>query len=307
MAAGDHQVSVDKGDERHLAPSGPRSRRAGRCVGADVRSKIDAAGGDPALPQGAQALSGFVKAPAQLARRLGQIGVVNREAGAKLATSLKSGQRLVSREGDLWRWDGFVAAAHAPTGAARRLAQRSRHAEIDSELTSARAEVEGKRKALDKAQAAFDAASTTEAETRSRERDLNRQAARLSALAEARTAPFHQPRRGERRQGRGRARFGSTGARRQNRNANSPPCATTSRENASSSPKCAPSSRRSCARRNWPTSGSRHWPATKPAGTNAATARAPKSPRSNNASPRPSATAPSLKTRRRFSRKNEKA
>ena len=100
-------------------------------------SKIDAAGGDPALPDGAKPLSGFVKAPAQLARRLAQIGVVDRDAGARLAATLKAGQRLVSREGDLWRWDGFVAAAHAPTGAARRLAQRSRHAEIDSELASA--------------------------------------------------------------------------------------------------------------------------------------------------------------------------
>ena len=31
--------------------------------------------------------------------------------GDLLATSLKAGQRLVSRDGDLWRWDGFVAAA----------------------------------------------------------------------------------------------------------------------------------------------------------------------------------------------------
>ncbi|HZL40892.1 MAG TPA: chromosome segregation protein SMC [Pseudolabrys sp.] len=183
----DH-VSVDKGYEKALGAALGDDLDAPVDVSAPMHwSKIDAAGGDPALPHGAQALSGFVKAPAQLARRLAQIGVVDREAGAKLAASLKSGQRLVSREGDLWRWDGFVAAAHAPTGAARRLAQRSRHAEIDSELSSARAEVEGKRKALDKAQAAFDAASTTEAETRTRERDLNRQAARLSALDEART------------------------------------------------------------------------------------------------------------------------
>ncbi|MGB9296191.1 MAG: AAA family ATPase, partial [Pseudolabrys sp.] len=95
-------------------------------------------------------------------------------------------QRLVSREGDLWRWDGFVAAAHAPTGAARRLAQRSRFAEIDVELGSARTEVEAKRHTLAMAQSAFAAASSAEIETRTRERDLNRQAARLSALAEAR-------------------------------------------------------------------------------------------------------------------------
>ncbi len=183
----DH-VSVDKGYEKAL----------GAALGDDLDAPTDASApmhwstmakdaSDPALPKGAEPLSRFAKAPAQLARRLAQIGVVDRETGAKLAAVLKSGQRLVSREGDLWRWDGYVAAAHAPTGAARRLAQRSRFAEIDGELVAARAEVDGKRSALDAAQAAFDAAGHAETETRARERDLNRQAARLSALAEART------------------------------------------------------------------------------------------------------------------------
>jgi chromosome segregation protein len=183
----DH-VSVDKGYEKALGAALGDDLDAPVDASAPMHwSKIDTAGSDPALPAGAEPLSRFVKAPAQLARRLAQIGVVDRATGAKLAASLMSGQRLVSREGDLWRWDGFVAAAHAPTGAARRLAQRSRHAEIDSELTSARAEVDGKRKTLATAQAAFDAASSAESESRTRERDLNRQAARLSALAEART------------------------------------------------------------------------------------------------------------------------
>ena len=182
----DH-VSVDKGYEKAL----------GAALGDDLDAPVDASApmhwskvaidaSDPALPKGAEPLSRFVKTPAQLARRLAQIGVVDRQTGAKLAATLKSGQRLVSREGDLWRWDGYVAAAHAPTGAARRLAQRSRFAEIDGELVTARAEVDGKRSALEAAQAAFDAASHTETETRARERDLNRQAARLSALTEAR-------------------------------------------------------------------------------------------------------------------------
>ncbi len=183
----DH-VSVDKGYEKAL----------GAALGDDLDAPVDASApmhwsktpidpSDPALPAGAEPLARFVKAPELLARRLAQIGVVDRETGARLAATLKSGQRLVSREGDLWRWDGYVAAAHAPTGAARRLAQRSRLAEIDAELVTARAEVDGKRTALDAAKAAFDAAGHTEAETRARERDLNRQAARLSALAEART------------------------------------------------------------------------------------------------------------------------
>ncbi len=183
----DH-VAVDKGFEKAL----------GAALGDDLDAPVDASApmhwskapidaSDPALPAGAEPLSGFVKAPEQLARRLAQIGVVDRETGARLAATLKTGQRLVSREGDLWRWDGYVAAAHAPTGAARRLAQRSRLTEIDTELVTARAEADGKRAALDGATAAFVAAGHAESETRTRERDLNRQAARLSALAEART------------------------------------------------------------------------------------------------------------------------
>ena len=183
----DH-ISVDKGYEKALGAALGDDLDAPTDASAPMHwSKVAKDAADPALPKGAEPLAKFVKAPAQLARRLAQIGLVNREDGGKLAGSLKSGQRLVSREGDLWRWDGYVAAAHAPTGAARRLAQRSRFAEIDGELVSARAEVDEKRKGLEAAQKAFDAAGQTESETRARERDLNRQAARLSALAEART------------------------------------------------------------------------------------------------------------------------
>ena len=182
----DH-VAVEKGYEKAL----------GAALGDDLDAPIDPSspmhwsevagdGNDPALPDGAEPLARYVKAPTQLARRLAQVGVVERDAGIRLAAGLKTGQRLVSRDGDLWRWDGFVAAAHAPTGAARRLAQRNRFAEIDTELESARGDVEAKRRTLEAAQSAFDAASSIETETRARERDLNRQAARLSALAEAR-------------------------------------------------------------------------------------------------------------------------
>ena len=70
-----------------------------------------------------------------------QIGVVAAAPTARgCAASLKPGQRLVSREGDLWRWDGFVAAAEAPTAAARRLAERNRLADLDGEAEAARAE-----------------------------------------------------------------------------------------------------------------------------------------------------------------------
>jgi chromosome segregation protein len=182
----DH-ISVQKGYEKALgaalgddldAPVDPSSPMHWSQIGSEAS--------DPTLPDGVEPLARYVKAPGQLARRLAQIGVVERDMGIRLAAALKTGQRLVSREGDLWRWDGFVAAAHAPTGAARRLAQRNRFAEIDSELADAHSDVEAKRRAVQAAQSTFDSTSSAETETRARERDLNRQAARLSALAEAR-------------------------------------------------------------------------------------------------------------------------
>ena len=98
---------------------------------------------DPqALPGGVQPLAEFVRTPLVLRRRLGQIGLVEREAGARLQVALQPGQRLVSREGDLWRWDGFRAGAEdAPSAAALRLQQLNRLTRLkrDLEEVSARA------------------------------------------------------------------------------------------------------------------------------------------------------------------------
>ena len=97
--------------------------------------RIDPASDDAGLPEGAEPLFNRVKGPAELTRRLRQIGVVSRNTGHRLQPALKPGQRLVSREGDLWRWDGFVAAAEAPTAAAQRLAQRNRLADLEAQAS----------------------------------------------------------------------------------------------------------------------------------------------------------------------------
>ena len=199
-------ITVDKGFEKAL----------GAALGDDLDAPIDqsapmrwvgspVASSDPSLPSGVTALAAHVQAPTELHRRLNQIGVVDKEAGPRLAASLKPGQRLVSPEGDLWRWDGFAAAAHAPTGAARRLAERARLAEIESELQVARADAEAARRASEAAQAALTAAAAAEQDARNAgrerqrevnsvrdrheaaEREVNRNAARLSALTEAQT------------------------------------------------------------------------------------------------------------------------
>ncbi len=95
---------------------------------------------DPALPQGAEPLSRHVTGLNLLERRLAQIGLVDAVDGPALMSALKPGQRLVTMDGALWRWDGFVAAADAPSAAAQRLAQRNRLNELDEEITRAKGE-----------------------------------------------------------------------------------------------------------------------------------------------------------------------
>ncbi|HEY4135639.1 MAG TPA: chromosome segregation protein SMC [Alphaproteobacteria bacterium] len=99
---------------------------------------------DPrALPGGLRPLADYVEAPSALARRLGQIGLVeNDEQGKALSSELALGQRLVSRSGALWRWDGYTVAAGTTTAAAARLTQRNR-------LKALRGEVEGAEQALE--------------------------------------------------------------------------------------------------------------------------------------------------------------
>ena len=99
---------------------------------------LEAYANAPSLPGGATPLAEFVKAPDVLDRRLSQIGVVERAEGVRLQSDLKPGQRLVSTEGDLWRWDGFRAGAEdAPSAAALRLQQMNRLEDLRKASTEA--------------------------------------------------------------------------------------------------------------------------------------------------------------------------
>ncbi|SEH16779.1 condensin subunit Smc [Sphingopyxis sp. YR583] len=92
-----------------------------------------AAKGDPALPAGTKALAEYVKAPAALARRLEQVAVAKSDEGQPLAV----GQRLVTTDGVMRRWDGFVTRGDGPT-ATERLQRQNR---LD-ELAAQRPQVE---------------------------------------------------------------------------------------------------------------------------------------------------------------------
>ncbi len=94
---------------------------------------------DPALPAGVEPLASHVEAPPELDRRLRQTGIVGgRDQGHKLQPALKPGQRLVTRAGDLWRWDGFTAGAEGAAPAAQRLAERNRLSSLELEEAEAR-------------------------------------------------------------------------------------------------------------------------------------------------------------------------
>lgn len=89
------------------------------------------------LPEGVAPLSDLLEAPGELYARLTQCGLVPRPDGAVLISRLLPGQSLVSREGDLWRWDGFVRTAEAPLASAEKLAQRSRRTALLPEIAAA--------------------------------------------------------------------------------------------------------------------------------------------------------------------------
>ena len=86
------------------------------------------------LPSGSKPLSEFVDGSAVLSERLNQTGLVDKSEGELISAKLSYGQRIVSKEGDLWRWDGLVVAAGAPGSAAERLGQRNRLIEIYEEV-----------------------------------------------------------------------------------------------------------------------------------------------------------------------------
>ncbi len=117
---------------------------------------------DPVLPQGVETLSKHVAGPPELQRRLAQIGICSRAEAAALQKQLKTGQRLVSIEGDLWRWDGYVAAAHAAaSAAANRIRERARLGALAAEEEQLRAEADA---ALAASQAASERHRTAQAE-----------------------------------------------------------------------------------------------------------------------------------------------
>jgi len=124
------------------------------------------------LPDGARPLNDVVRAPDRLDRRLTQVGLVaDADTAIALQPQLKPGQRLVTTTGDLWRWDGFVAASGSPTAAATRLKQRNRLKELRGILEISSVTLAEAERAVDAAKQAVAAAQQNEAAARATVRE----------------------------------------------------------------------------------------------------------------------------------------
>ncbi len=144
----------------HVTPDSGLEAALAAALGDDLAAALDPkapshwAGADAAAcdwPAGATPLGPQVEAPPELAARLAHVALVDAADGPALMRQLKPGQRLVSRAGDLWRWDGFTASAGAPKAAEARLKQRARLAALEAQIATLTPAAEETRRAADAA------------------------------------------------------------------------------------------------------------------------------------------------------------
>jgi chromosome segregation protein len=182
-------VETSGGDRaiNHIKAAPGYERALAAALGEDLDAALDGDGprrwtgaapqaGDPALPAGTAALAGHVEAPPALLRRLQQIAVAETDTGAALAV----GQRLVTLDGRLRRWDGYVATGMG-AAAAERLIRVNRLAEIETAMpaaaatvASAEAATAAARAEMDSAREAADAGRRAEAQASAASREAGR-------------------------------------------------------------------------------------------------------------------------------------
>jgi chromosome segregation protein len=169
------RIKVQPGYERALAAA----------LGEDVNAAVGGESGRRwagAVPVsgGADRLSAFVEAPAELAARLAMTIFADSDDGR----ALQPGERLVTREGILRRWDGFIAEDDGAT-TAEQLVRANRLAALEALLPHAEAAVSGSEVALTELNEAISAtvstlreaqasAQSSEAELRQALRDADR-------------------------------------------------------------------------------------------------------------------------------------
>jgi len=182
-------VEGSSGDRaiNHVRAAPGYERALAAALGEDLEAALGAEGtrrwagaaplpGDPALPAGTRPLADHVDAPPALLRRLKQIAVADGDSGQELAV----GQRLVTTDGRLRRWDGYVATGMG-AAAAERLIRVNRLAEIETAMPAAAATVataedrtQGAMAEMQAARDAADAGRRAEAEASAKLREAGR-------------------------------------------------------------------------------------------------------------------------------------
>jgi chromosome segregation protein len=147
----------------------------------------DVLAGDPALPAGTECLADHAAAPGELLRRLKQVAVAEEDSGQPLAI----GQRLVTRDGRLRRWDGFVATG-AGAAAAERLIRANRLVELSSELPAFEAALAAATAERDRVLVEMDQCRTAAEEARSAALVAERDARDAARTIDAATAALER-------------------------------------------------------------------------------------------------------------------
>jgi chromosome segregation protein len=178
-------------------------------LGAALREELSASADEgasrhwrhlPDLEHAAPTIKSFaeiVTGPAALARALSHILLLPEGAdGNAHQASLTPGQILVSREGAVWRWDGYTMRAGAKSEAAVRLAQRNRLSVLERERSGARQKAEEVRAARQLAEHAAREARRNAEQRFDRARNeairLTSEADRLAARHAQAQAQHHQ-------------------------------------------------------------------------------------------------------------------
>ncbi|MCW8308316.1 chromosome segregation protein SMC [Acidiphilium sp. PA] len=154
-------------------------------------------------PHALSSLAAHIEAPEALHRALGHILLLPEGAdGDTLQQSLQPGETLVSVEGGVWRWDGYVTRAGAPSEAGLRLAQRNRLNQLQQDLSAATIEAARHKRQRGEAEQAEHTARQTEELARTARKAADQQlerargetrttteaASRIAAEAERKTA-----------------------------------------------------------------------------------------------------------------------
>ena len=190
------QLSVSPGYETALGVALDEDLEASDDVSANIHWRsLSAYDHKQELPAGVDSMTDHVSGSEVLTRRLAQIGVVGSEAEAiTLLGQLKPGQRLVSLNGGVWRWDGLCISPDAPSTTAVKLSQKNRLVELEKEFDKHMEDVSEARKTLHNIQEKLEAVRKTARDARLKWREAEEKAARARrSLTEAeKQATRHQ-------------------------------------------------------------------------------------------------------------------